>query len=323
MFFKNQFKKRKGGVLGFSHIVRVTNFWTLFFMNEEKYLLTYDFKVLYCPSMKLKLSTKELDVKERKFIKYSGNLNIIDCFFEIDVETFNDIVENILNGKFGNELSDSDMDWIQKVEKILKVNKDIYNNDNLMFNYYILKMKLAGFEEGFAVQFAKNYFYNLKKKSELNNLISIEDSINILNNIIASKEIWLGNNIYAYTSLDEEFLRTLFNYKRKLGYKFNFDMLKQDYLNVIQNSFVLYIYEYNKKKSYLVKDKKTILNNEPYKNLLLEIYRRILEGIIKYLVEDGGYSDFANEGSKFIDNLINDMSDTVKLYLGLFEDTLK
>lgn len=291
-------------------------------MNESKYLLTYDFKILYCANIKLKLSCKELDLKTLTFIKYNGNLNMIDYFFEINTDALNDIVGDVFRCKFGHELSSSDMEWIQKIEKVLKLNKSIYNNENLMFNYYMLKLKLAGFKEELAMQFTKSYFYMLNESDKIDSLPSLKDSIEVLNDIISLKEIWIGNNLYNYTQLEEDFLRTVLNYKRKLSYQFNFDMFKDDYLNIIQNSFIAYIYEFNKTESYLVRKAQTLLNNKSYMDVLIDIYKRIITGIIQYLIENGEYSDFAEDDYKFVNNLMENMKDTVKLYLTIFEDHL-
>lgn len=292
-------------------------------MSESKYFLTYDFKILYCPNINLKLSTKELNLDDLKFVKYNGNLNIIEIFFDIKSDTVNTIVDDVVKSKFGHELSKNDMEWIQKIEKALKVNSDIYENNHLMFNYYILKMRLAGFTEELAIAFTKNYFNNLNKKNEMDNLTSVKDSINILNNIIKTKEIWIGNNIYSYTKLEEEFLRTVLDYKKKLSFQFNFDIFKQDYLDIIQNSFIIYIYEYNKVPSYLVKNTKSILNNRSYIEMLLDIYNRIIMGILQYILNEDEYESFKYDGHKFLNTLIVDMCDTVKLYLNMLEESLK
>lgn len=288
-------------------------------MTESKYLLNHEFKILYCPSINIKLSTKELDMDTLKFVKYNGNLDTIDYFFEIDTNTVNDILGTVLNCKFGYELSTAEMDWIQKFENELKTNKEISKNRVLISNFYILKMRLAGFGVEFATAFAINYFRALSMQDVADNLTSVEQSIKKLDDIISSKEVWIGNEIDDYTSLDETFLSDVL--KRKIDNSLKFEEIKGDYLKLIQKSFIIYIYRYNSIKSYLVKETINILDNKSCKEILLDIHERIISGILKYLIENDDYPNFAND--KFIYNLINELSDTVSLYLTMVEDSLR
>lgn len=280
-------------------------------MNESKYFLTYDFKILYCPNTKLKLSCKELDINKLIFNKYNGDFNLIDYYFEIDSNTVDSLSKSVFNGKIGIELIDEDMEWIKKFERLAKTNIHLYENRNLLFNYIIMKLKLAGFQEPLALEFAKSYFLNLDKG------LKIPDESEFLKTIeylINKKTYWIGNNIDKASQLENKFIKTLLAYKRKLQFKFDFSMLKDDYLKIVEKSIVNYLYSFNSTESYCVTKTLTLEEQEPY---LIQCYNIVLKNLFKEIIETE-YKDFINE-DRFINMITKEMINVVRLHLAILK----
>ena len=280
-------------------------------MNSYKYFLTYDFKVLYCPNIKLKLSTNELNPEKLTFEKYEGNLDIIEYMYEIKADLVGKLTQTIFNGEIGFELEKEQMDWIIKFENLLKEDESILNDKKLTFNYLVLKLILLGFSEKIAINFIKTYYIN----SEIINEFPTPKEITIkINKLLKIKKFWIPNDINRYKDIEAKFIRTLFNYKKKLQYTFNFSSLKDEYYKVVEKSFIKHLYEYNKKTSYLINNPLSITEQEVY---LKESYNRIICGIFEYLINNE-FIEFTKE-ERFINNSLKEMLNIVDIYIKILK----
>ena len=280
-------------------------------MIESKYLLTFDLRILYCPSINLALSCKELNVETLEFSHYEGDLSVMQSCYELEAEKVELIVKNVLNGEIGNELEEKDMLWLKTFDYQLNQNKNLLKNDKLVFNYLILKLRLLGFEEEDSINIIQHYF---QYKLQGIKIPTVEDFIKAINQKMKNKRFWVCNDLYEEKEFELKFIRTVLMYKNKLNYKFDFKMFKEEYLKVCEKSFINKIYNFNKTPSYLVKRPLSISDQKHY---LIYTYKSHIAGILQYLLE----RDFANlaHDEMFINVLIDDMASVLKLYLTIKE----
>lgn len=281
-------------------------------MNPSKYLLTYDLRILYCPNMKLALSCKELNLDTLEFTYYEGDLNVLNACYVLEADDVESIVKNIINGEVGNELDIDEMNWLKAFDYQYNKDANLVRNDELTFNYLILKLKLLGFSEEESKNIVKAYF--VYKKNNVKGLPDVEDFISALNRKIRNKRFWICKNLYDETDLEYEFIKTVLSYKNKLQYKFDFRAFKDEYLKVCEKSIVPKLYNYNKTPSYLVRKPLDISDQRPY---LLYTYKTHIASLINYLIER--YFQNLASDERFINILIDELSAVVKLYLSISE----
>lgn len=278
---------------------------------DSKYLLTFDLRILYCPNIRLAISCQELNVEALEFSHYEKDLNILFSSYEIKAEKINNLVKNILNGKIGNELEEKEMLWVQKFEKELNENENLLKNEKLIFNYLILKLKLLGFEELEAQNFVKTYF---KYKIEGKNIPTIETFITAINKKLNNKVFWVCNNLDEEKEIEIKFIHKILNYKNKLMHNFDFNLFKDEYLNICEKSFINKIYKFNNEYSYLVTNPLFISDQKTY---LTYIYKVHIYKIFEYLLERE-FKNLSND-KMFINALISDMSSVLNLFLEIKE----
>lgn len=246
----------------------------------SKYILTFDFRIIYCKNTKLKIGLKEFDFNSLKFIDLYEDSSIIDNSYEISEIDMEFIVNNIFNSKFGYQLDDNSMIWLEKFENVLKSDSSILNKKELAFNYLVLKLLLIGFPQYMALEIIQKYYklkeYNIRTPD-------IEIIINRINEFIKKKEYWISNEIYNDENKEIDFLAKVFNEKRKYKYNFSFNNLRDEYFKLCFNSLIMNNYKYNSKPSFLIKNPKN-LNFQ--KELLLEFYISKIKFLINYLLEN-------------------------------------
>lgn len=276
-------------------------------MYNSKYLLSSDFKILYLPNSELKLSCKEFDFKSMNFKNYEGNIKFLDYYYEIDKDFLNDLMEKLLQGEIGIELDKKEMELLVKLEDMIHTKKEISNNKQIMFNYCVLKMKLAGFPEKVALAFIKNQFFNESRVNGYPNILVLIDNINSLLN---KRKFWINKDSLNYVDIEKSFIKTVFDYKIKLKSNFSFSMFKSQYVDIIKDSFVPKLVNFNETKSYLV-EKPTKL--ETQKKHLYNSFKYVITGIIDDLLK----TDYTSLSSQeyFIHELIDYLSDEFNLYV--------
>lgn len=280
-------------------------------MIESKYYLTFDLRILYCPNPKLALSCKELNQESLEFTYYEDDLDILDTSYELEADNIDVLVKKILNGEIGTELPLKEMNWIKLFESELKRNECLLNNDNLMFNYLVLKFRLLGFNDDFAKDIVLTYF---KYKRENRYIPSLKNFIKCIDKKLSNKVFWICNDLQNEENIEYEFLKTVLSNKSKLHNKFDFNIFKDQYLKVCEKSFIPKIIKFNETPSYLIKSPMDISDQKHY---LMIVYNMNISRIIHYLI-DNEYKNLAQD-ERFIRILINDMSSILRLYLKIKE----
>ena len=75
-------------------------------LRNEKIVLTYEMKILYCPDIEMNLSCKELNLSTLQFRLYAGNRSDLFTGFELSAEDVTSVARDILMGKIGYELAE-------------------------------------------------------------------------------------------------------------------------------------------------------------------------------------------------------------------------
>lgn len=278
-------------------------------MNESKYMLTYDFRILYCPNMKLRLSCKELNYKTMEFIKYDDDLSLLDYYIELNKADVDLIITTIFNGVIGIELSEEDMNWLKTFDSLLEEDLSIIYNKKLAFNYSVLKLKLIGFSEDVALKIATKQFLNQELYPKYPHYTVFLDKIN---EILDRRDFWISNKIDSYREAEIDYLRTVLNYKNRLKYKFDYSVFKNEYLKLIEKSFMPHLIQYNSEHSYLIR---RVLNFEKQIPFLEKSYKYVIIEILNALMLKE-YPQLLLEESFFYD-LVEEMYNVVNLYLNI------
>lgn len=277
---------------------------------KSKYVLTFEFKVLYCPNINLPLTCKELNAKTLEFTQFEGKVDEFNSGYEITADLVEKIVKNILNGEIGIELSSDNMKWLETFDKTLIVNKSILNNENLLFNYLILKLMLLGFDEELAQDIIKTYF--LKRKN--GNVLPIDNFISIINNRISEKKFWVCYNLFDEKEKEFEFIRTILNYKQKLQFRFDFSVFKDEYLKLCNESLIPKLIKFNQTPSYLIRNSLSIKEQKPY---LLKAYITYISNSMNFIYENEFNHLFLD--TRFLSAICKDMASVVELFISIKE----
>ena len=276
-------------------------------MIESKYMLTNDFRILYCPNLKLKLSCKELDTQTMDFSKYNDNLDLLELFFKLESTDINFIINNIFNAKIGIELHPNDMKWIMKFDELLSNDVNILNNKELTFNYCVLKLKLIGFPEEMALKIASTQFINEELSPDYPHCSIFIDKIN---EILDKRKYWIPHKVETYKTIERNYFKTIFTYKKNLKLKYDFSVLKDGYMKVIENSFVPYLIEYNSTYSYLIRQPIPLLEQTNY---IKECYNHIIVQFLLSTIKND-FPEFM-EDEYFIHSVIGDLLSCLNLYI--------
>lgn len=278
-------------------------------MNDSKYMLTNDFKILYCPNINLPQSSKEFDLVSMDFIKYDGDLNLLESYIELDKKDVDIIIKNIFNAVIGIELDKEDMNWLEKFDSLLDNDINFITNKKLVFNYCVLKLQLIGFPKDMALKITSKQFVN---EELIENYPHYSIFIDKINEILDKRNYWISSDLDLYKEMEIVFLKKIFNYKNQLKHKFDFNILKNEYLKLVGESFVPHLLQFNSNYSYLVRSPLSIREQVNY---TLESYRFIIIELINDVVRNYFPNLFDNDD--FIYDLISDMTSVVQLYIDI------
>lgn len=275
---------------------------------NNKYVLTYDLKILYSPDIDLSNTCKELDLKTLQFRLYDGEKDSLKNGYELDPNEVNTIASNILMGKIGYELPLKKMEWLEKFEKLLKENMKLILEKKLAYTYFILKLQLIGFSEEVAKDFVTSYYESLNYEQ---NVAHPQVLLKNINKFLKEKMLWIPNNLDRETDLEYHFLEKVIYSKQEKMYKFSFDqMYQEEYLLLCKNGLVEKIFQYNMYPSYLVRKKYKIIDLIPY---VFSEY----EKIIKTLMSEIYTNNYLNINEGFIYDTIKHMETSLRLYITL------
>ncbi len=275
-------------------------------MVDSGYFLTYDLKILFCPNLQLSTTCKEINVDTHLFSQFDGSVDAVLNAYPIDKDDVNPMINNILTGPIGDELPQAQMDWIITFENLLKEDASIITNRDLAFNYFILKFILMGFSPDFAKDLVINYYEHIIRDE---NVPHPQVLLNQINKFLTYKKFWVKADLRNEKMREFKMMKKIMKAKKEMDYKFNFDLYcKKEYLELIRHSIVPVLIKFNQKESYLVKEKIDLNSAIPY---VTQVYQEILLGIINKICE----LDNIPFDEPFVNNLLKEMTGTVKLYL--------
>lgn len=275
---------------------------------SSKYVLTYDLKILYCSNIQLSSNCKELNLSNFNFFQYDGDIKDMDCGFDLHSEEVESIAKDILNGKIGRELPKRDMNWIVKYETRLKNDMSILLNKQITYNYFVLKLRLLGFNSEFATEMMSDYYKKIDKGL---NVPHQQILLRNINKFLAGKTLWVKSDLTDELKLEKEFFQKVINNKFKLGYMFSFDEKhKKEYLKLCENGIINSLIKYNQNPSLLVRKKHNISNLVPY---ILKVYLEEVEKILIEIYE----KKHSQLNEVFIKDLLKQIESYAKLYITL------
>lgn len=275
---------------------------------RNRYALTYDLKILYCPDIDLNLACKELDLTSLQFHLYDEDREYLNTGFELNPNDVNIIASEILIGKTGYLLSEQKMKWLEKFERLLKENISLILNKKVAYTYFILKLQLLGFSEGISQDIVNNYYDNL----EMNKKVAHQQIfLKNLNQLIKNKSFWVPSNLEKEMNRESHFLEQVIMSKQATMYKFSFDQLYLDkYMQLCKNGIVNTLLEFNQHPSFLVRKKHSIADLIPY---VFAEYKKI----IYQLMSDIYKKNYLSINIGFIDDTIKHMESALRVYISL------
>ena len=276
---------------------------------KEKYVLTYELRILYCPDVQLNLMCKEFNLSNFQFTLFDGDRSDLETGFELYPNEINTIASDILMGKIGYELSQKQMNWLEKYEEKLKDDISLILNKKVTYNYFILKLRLLGFKEEIAKEMVSNYYRMIESNKKVQHP---QIFLKNINKFLSKKIFWVTNNLEKEKNIEYTFFEKVIESKFELGYKFSFDQLyKEQYLNMEKNGIVNTLLQFTQKPSYLVRKKYQVTNLVPY---VTKVYKNILKQIITDIYAK--YHLIPNES--FIDDITKQIIAAARLYISLY-----
>ncbi len=275
--------------------------------NDNKYYLSFDFRILYCPDIYLIGACRELNLDTLKFEPFTIDENILKYSYPIKANEINDLVKSVLIGEISYLLSDKNIIWIKEFEKKLKETKSILENDKLCFNYLTLKIMLLGFSKNKALDMTKTYF---TYKREGNPVIELRKVIKAIDELLDNKKFWITNKIYEYETKEVAFLEKTFEARKRLGNKFDYRSFEREYITICNNSFSKENFKLNSQFTYGNKPKKSLQDQTTY---ILQSYEMIIVTLMNTIITTK-YKSLIKD-TRFLKSLLSDMKDTMSVVM--------
>lgn len=277
--------------------------------NEEQHVffLTYDFQIGFYKKIQVINTTKLYDHKKKAFVDYLGGDNPFLTSYKPQQKDVQKILDILSNDDYSITLKDKDMKWYKEVYHLYKENKNIILNEKeILYNFLILKCKLAGFKEEFSIRFIRHLF-GLKKSENIN----LETTIDRLDGFIDGKKIWVPYSLYDDLNEENEILYRIVKQKQKETFNFNFNVsFSREYLELTQNSFIRHTYEYNRVPNFFHDTGKDL--KEQY-DILLKIYEFFIrQSLINIFQSNQRWARLA-ENNEYINTLVAHLKGTLEL----------
>ena len=211
-------------------------------MGKIIYLLTYDLQLYTKPEIwdkEYKKYNKDTGYFEELDKKPNGlDTNAIEC----DIVIVTEIMKNIIHADYGVLLDSEKMKWYINFQKEVKNRPALLENDELLFNYLILKATLAGMSENLAKTIYAHYMN--KKLNDASNLISPSQIIDVQEKIIQTKVYWIpdiSEELKKECLLIDDIIRS-----RSTSSDYSFEMFEARYLRLCNEGYIRRILKYNK-----------------------------------------------------------------------------
>lgn len=203
--------------------------------------------------------------------------NIEDSCIQITIDMARDIIKNVFHRTYSYCLEYNDEIWLEKYEKESLKKIEIKDNKYLLFNYILLKSKMAGLNDEIGIQIYSNFFYNNKN-------VLVENILNTLNFFIKKKKYWIPN---INNELEKEYILLDDIMKKRMSTSnFDFSFFEKRYLELCNNGFIKKIYDYNKSKNKYINN---VYSNEEIKNFILKYYKFKINEFLDILTEKYEY----------------------------------
>lgn len=284
-------------------------------VSSSKYLLSYDFRIFYCPETFFVGAYKELNQETLKFELYTDNRDLVEYAYPIDVSEINSIVKSILMGKISYLLSDQNLVWIKEFEATASKNPELWEDEKYVFNYLTLKIMLMGFSQSKALDIAKSYF---KHKREGHPVLNIKSVVKAINKNIDGKEFWITNKMNEFDPIERSFLKKILTNKISSGFAFDYKYFEREYASICDSSFSKENYLINSTKVYPIKKAKSLQDQTPY---IFQAYESIMVTIVNNLVINT-FPQLQHE-PKFLTNLLAEMKNTLSITMLNWEQNCK
>lgn len=216
-------------------------------MAKTMYLITYDLKFYTKPEIwdkEYKIYNSNSGYFEELEEKPIGiDINSLEC----DIDVIKDIMKDVIHTDCGYLIDDDKMKWYLNFEKEQKTKPHLLKNDELLFNYLVLKGTLAGIKEDVAKQIYANYIAN--KNNYSGDITKIEQIIFRLDEFIKQKKYWIpdiSGEINKECLLLDDIIRS-----RSTSVDYNFEMFEERYLKTCNEGYIRKILRYNKNKNNL------------------------------------------------------------------------
>lgn len=271
--------------------------------NEQKYFLTYDFRIIYNAIATL----KELDSHTFAFKTLDVYINLQEKAYEVPQNMVQTVISVLYKEPIGFELAPDKMKWIQKFEEKLQNDSKILRNRSLTFNYLILKLLLCGFPETIAKEFVINYYTS--EEVEVTPLEMIQK----IDYFLAQKKYWIMNNLKKERGIMRNFIINMLKNKLKDSSRFDFNAYRDEDQELCSRLILPKLIKFNNTKSYLIQNPINLTEQKPY---LVTVYEMFLRDIMTTVLNEDIRTHF---DTLFIDSIIKELVYDGETYLQRLE----
>lgn len=246
-------------------------------MNESIFYIDYCLNI-YSKPVIWDGEVKKYNIETGRFESISTeDKNFTNNAIEISIDAARDVIKNTFHSLYSNCLKYEDEKWLERFEFEITKRPYLKENDELVFNYVILKANIAGVPDYISVQLYSNFFANKKEERTTQ---SIDDILNKLNFYRNKKRFWIPDikNELAkeFSIIDDIMLKRI----SEPNFKFNF--FESRYLSICNDGFLKKIWYFNKTKNkYVLED----FSEEELRNFLFKYYKKTIDEFIDNLSE--------------------------------------
>ena len=278
-------------------------------MDDCKFFLTFDLKLIFCSDRKYGLRTSQFNIDTKNFEPIDLNLNELNFVCPVENAESEQLIKEVYLSKMSYLLTTKDMNWIKQFESLFNKDSAIIEKDNLVFNLLILKLKLIGFSENLALKFTK-YYFKFRKDNEV---YPVKNLLLVLDNFIANKQFWITSDIQDHYKIETDFIKKILKDKAKNAYMFDFKKYKTEYFELCRNSYTRANYLLNTNPEFIFYKK---LPTKDLNNYLIKSYKWILLSILTNLMNTK--YEIVLKDDYFFNQLVSDMVDVLKIAIKTF-----
>ena len=275
-------------------------------------------KLIYYVTYDMELYSKP-DVWDKEYKKYNKSTGFFEEIDEkpakIDANSIiadnnvtHAIMKEVFHSKYGQLLTDDKMKWYLNYEKESKKHPKLLKNNELLYNYLVLKATLAGMPEEFAEKIYANYMFNLEEYSD--RMIPPNQILEKFDKIIQEKIYWIPNienELNKECLIIDDIIR-----KRSTSPDYNFSQFEARYLKLCSNGYLKKIKEYNENPNNLYSRG---LSFEEQKDFLINYFSKSTKFLIETLADNYSYFKGNFDSKKALhDNMVRTMEYSMKYW---------